>query len=62
MERAEKIRNFNRVNKPLIVSGFLEFLDKSIDLSEVLHHTYKLNRQVIVLVPKEAQVSLHTAK
>ena len=36
---AEKIRNLNRINKPLIVSHFLELLDESIDLSEILFKT-----------------------
>ena len=45
---AEKIRNLNRVNKPLIVSRFLELLDDSIDLSEVVTKTRKIDRQVII--------------
>ena len=46
--RAEKIRNLNRVNKPLIVSNFLERLDGSIDLSEIVRRTNKIDRQVIM--------------
>lgn len=46
--RAEKIRNLNRVNKPLIVSNFLERLDDSIDLSEIVRRTNKIDRQVIM--------------
>lgn len=46
--RAEKIRNLNRVNKPLIVSNFLERLDGSIDLSEIVRRTNKMDRQVIM--------------
>ena len=57
--RAEKIRNLNRVNKPLIVSGFFEFLDDSIDLSELLRHTNKLTRQVILIVPKGVKIPLY---
>ena len=50
--RAEKIRNLNRVNKPLIVSRFLELLDGSIDLSEVVTKTRKIDRQVIIFSEK----------
>ena len=50
--RAEKIRNLNRVNKPLIVSRFLELLDDSIDLSEVVTKTRKIDRQVIIFSEK----------
>jgi hypothetical protein len=50
--RAEKIRNLNRVNKPLIVSNFLERLDCSIDLSEIVRRTNKIDRQVIMFSEK----------
>ena len=50
--RAEKIRNLNRVNKPLIVSNFLERLDNSIDLSEIVRRTNKIDRQVIMFSEK----------
>ena len=50
--RAEKIRNLNRVNKPLIVSNFLERLDGSIDLSEIVRRTNKIDRQVIMFSEK----------
>ena len=50
--RAEKIRNLNRVNKPLIVTRFLELLDDSIDLSEILNKTRKIDRQVIIFSEK----------
>ena len=49
---AEKIRNLNRVNKPLIVSNFLERLDCSIDLSEIVCLTNKIDRQVIMFSEK----------
>ena len=51
--RAEKIRNLNRVNKPLIVSRFLELLDDSIDLSEIVVRTQKIERQVIIFSERE---------
>lgn len=50
--RAEKIRNLNHVNKPLIVSNFLERLDGSIDLSEIVRRTNKIDRQVIMFSEK----------
>lgn len=50
--RAERIRNLNRVNKPLIVSQFLEFLDNSIDLQEIGRSANRIGRQVIMLAPK----------
>ena len=50
--RAEKIRNLNRVKKPLIVSNFLELLDDSIDLSEIVCCTNKIDRQVIMFLEK----------
>ena len=50
--RAEKIRNLNHVNKPLIVSNFLERLDGSIDLSEIVCLTNKIDRQVIMFSEK----------
>ncbi len=55
--RAEKIRNLNHVNKPLIVSNFLERLDCNIDLSEIVHLTNKIDRQIIIF--SEEQVN-HT--
>ena len=55
--RAEKIRNLNRVNKPLIVSRFLELLDDSIDLSEVVTKTRKIDRQVIIFSEKYVNIT-----
>ena len=54
--RAEKIRNFNRVNKPLMIAGLVERLDESADLSEVLRRTDKLDRQTILFVSKETHL------
>ena len=54
--RAEKIRNLNRVNKPLMIEGLVERLDESADLSEVLHRTDRLDRQTILFVPREAHL------
>lgn len=54
--RAEKIRNLNFVSKPLFISNFLEFLDESINLTEILERTNKIGRQVIMFVPKEVHL------
>lgn len=54
--RAEKIRNLNRVNKPLMIAGLVERLDESVDLSEVLRRTDKLDRQTILFVPREVHL------
>lgn len=50
--KAEKIRNLNHVNKPLVVSNFLEHLDDTIDLSEIVCRTNKIDRQVIIFSEK----------
>ncbi len=55
--KAEKIRNLNRVVKPLIVSNFLERLDDSINLSEIVRRTNQIDRQIIIF--SEEQVN-HT--
>lgn len=53
---AEKIRNLNRVNKPLIVSNFLERLDDSIDLSEIVRRTNEIDRQVIMFSQRKGRI------
>lgn len=53
--RAEKIRNLNRVNKPLIVSRLLELLDDSIDVFEILAQTRKIDRQVIIFSERKTE-------
>lgn len=50
--RAEKIRNLNRVTKPLIVYDFTEFLDETIDTNEVINLSKKAGRQIILFVDK----------
>ncbi len=56
--KAEKIRNLNRVNKPLIVSNFLELLEDNIDLSEVVRCTKQIDRQVIIFSEKQVNHTL----
>ena len=51
-DRAEKIRNLNRINKPLIVSGFTRFLDDSIDVGQLVRKTKNIARQVIMFEDK----------
>lgn len=46
--RAEKIRNLNRVNKPLIVSNFLEHLDDSVDITQIKNRANRIGRQVVM--------------
>lgn len=50
--RAQKIRDFNRVNKPLVISDFIEKLDESISIAEILAKTNDIERQTIIYVPK----------
>ena len=45
----EEIRNIHAIKKPLIISGFLERLDESIDVGDLLHRTEKLTRQAILI-------------
>lgn len=51
-DRADRIRNIFSVKKPLIVSSFLERMDESVDISEILRKTNSLDRQTIIFVPK----------
>lgn len=53
--RAESIRNINRVDKPIIVSDFLERIDDCISLSDVMERTLQLERQVIIIAPNKTQ-------
>ena len=55
-DRAEKIRNMNGVRKPLIVSSFLERIDESIDITNLLEKTNSLDIQIIMLVPNTVRV------
>ena len=45
----EEIRNLHSIKKPLLISGFLEKLDESIDVRELLLRTEKLKRQTILI-------------
>lgn len=45
----EQLRNLHGIKKPLIVEGFLERLDESIDVGDLLQKTLRLKRQLILL-------------
>lgn len=47
--RMEGIRNLHQVKKPLLIRNFLEFLDESTDIENLLSRTAKLGRQIIML-------------
>ncbi len=48
----EELRNLHSIKKPLLISGFLEKLDESIDVGELIYRTEKLKRQTILLTEK----------
>lgn len=45
----EEIRNLHGVKKPLIIKGFLELLDESIDTKDIIDRTVDSGRQIIIL-------------
>lgn len=48
---AEQIRDLHHLRKPLLVTDFLERLDRSIDVSEILERTAQLDRQTFLFAP-----------
>ena len=54
----EEIRNLHSIKKPLIISGFLEKLDESIDVRELLNRAKKLKRQTILITNKDIERGL----
>lgn len=48
--RAERIRNLNLLNKPLVISCFLQFFDETIDLNKIVRYLSKIDRQVILMI------------
>lgn len=54
--KAEKIRNFNHVVRPIIVSGFLERVDMSIDLSLCIKKMKELPNQIIMVAENEKEL------
>ena len=51
----EEIRNLHGIKKPLVISGFLEKLDESIDVRELLNRAEKLKRQTILITNKDIE-------
>ena len=45
----EAIRDLHSIQKPLLVSNFLERLDESVDVENLIKKTEALNRQIIIL-------------
>ena len=45
----EDMRNMHSIKKPLLISGFLERLDESIDVGGLLCRTEKIKRQTILI-------------
>ena len=54
----EEIRNLHCIEKPLIISGFLERLDESIDVRDLLNRAEKLKRQTILITNKDIERGL----
>ena len=54
----EELRNLHGIKKPLIISGFLEKLDDSIDVRELLNRAEKLKRQTILITNKDIERGL----
>ena len=51
----EQIRNLHSIKKPLLISGFIEKLDESIDVGELLLRTEKLKRQTILITNRDIE-------
>ena len=45
----EELRNLHCIRKPLVIRNFLEKLDVSVDIKDLLKRTAQLNRQIIIL-------------
>ncbi len=45
----EELRNLHSIKKPLLVEKFLERLDESIDIQDLVQRTMQLERQIIIL-------------
>ena len=54
----EEIRNLHCIEKPLLISGFLEKLDESIDVRDLLNRAKKLKRQTILITNKDIERGL----
>lgn len=45
----EKIRDLHHEKKPLLIRNFIEFLDKTASINDLIARTQKLQRQIIIL-------------
>ncbi len=45
----ESIRNLHNVTKPLLIKNFLEYLDESAEIDNLIKRTLTLNRQVVIV-------------
>lgn len=45
----EDIRDFHHTQKPLLIQNFLEFLDESVEIANLISRTLRLQRQVIMI-------------
>ena len=45
----EELRNLHAIKKPILIADFLERLDESINMQDILERTKRLNRQIIML-------------
>ena len=45
----EELRNLHSVKKPILIGDFLERLDESINMQDILERTRRLNRQIIMI-------------
>ena len=53
----ESIRNLHNVTKPLLIKNFIEYLDESAEIGNLIRRTLTLNRQVIITtLPIEKEI------
>lgn len=53
----ESIRDLHYKKKPLIIRNFIEYLDESTDISNLIARTQKLQRQIIILtIPLDGEI------
>lgn len=45
----ESIRNLHHIEKPLLIKNFIEYLDESVDIENLIKRTVMLGRQVIIV-------------
>ncbi len=55
----EAIRNLHNVNKPLLIKNFIEYLDESVEINNLIKRTLALNRQIIIVTLPVANEKLN---